>query len=125
MCALVTGVQTCALPIFPEPYDCFNPAVWATDALFLPETRSAFRRLENLGLVDAVRATTDATKLYTFWDYQAGAWQKDNGIRIDHMLLSAEAADRLRSTAIEKHVRAWEKPSDHVPMCAEFDFEAA
>lgn len=110
--------------VIPEPYDCFNPDVWAGDALFLPETRAAFRRLENLGLVDAVRATTDATKLYTFWDYQAGAWQKDNGIRIDHMLLSAEAADRLRSTAIEKHVRAWEKPSDHVPMCAEFDFEA-
>ncbi|KKX25394.1 exodeoxyribonuclease III [Rhizobium sp. LC145] len=110
--------------VIPEPHDCFDPAVWASDALFLPETRAAFRRLENLGLVDAVRATTDATKLYSFWDYQAGAWQKNNGIRIDHLLLSAEAADRLKSTVIEKHVRAWEKPSDHVPVVGHFDFAA-
>ena len=110
--------------VIPEPHDCFDPAVWAGDALFLPETRAAFRRLENLGLIEAVRATTDATKLYSFWDYQAGAWQKNNGIRIDHMLLSAEAADRLKSTAIDKHVRAWEKPSDHVPVVAQFDFAA-
>jgi len=108
--------------VIPEPHDCFDPAVWATDALFLPETRAAFRRLENLGLVDAVRATTDATKLYSFWDYQAGAWQKNNGIRIDHLLLAPEAADRLKATAIEKHVRAWEKPSDHVPVIGLFDF---
>ncbi|MBP1847984.1 exodeoxyribonuclease-3 [Rhizobium petrolearium] len=108
--------------VIPEPHDCFDPAAWATDALFLPETRAAFRRLENLGLVDAVRATTDATKLYSFWDYQAGAWQKNNGIRIDHLLLAPEAADRLKATAIEKHVRAWEKPSDHVPVVGLFDF---
>lgn len=108
--------------VIPEPHDCYDPAVWATDALFLPQTRAAFRRIEALGLTDAVRATTDAVKLYTFWDYQAGAWQKNNGIRIDHMLLSAEAADRLRSTAIEKHTRGWEKPSDHVPVTAIFDF---
>ncbi|TWF56431.1 exodeoxyribonuclease III [Neorhizobium alkalisoli] len=110
--------------VIPEPHDCFDPAVWATDALFLPETRAAFRRLENLGLTDAVRATTDATKLYSFWDYQAGAWPKNNGIRIDHLLLSPEAADRLKATAIEKHVRAWEKPSDHVPVVGLFDFSA-
>ncbi len=67
-----------------------------------------------------MRATTDETKLYTFWDYQAGAWQKNNGIRIDHLLLSPEAADRLTSTRIEKHVRAWEKPSDHVPVVGHF-----
>lgn len=111
--------------VIPEPHDCYDPAAWATDALFLPETRAAFRRLEALGLTDAVRATSDAPKLYTFWDYQAGAWQKNNGIRIDHLMLSPEAADRLRSTAIEKHVRAWEKPSDHVPVTAIFDFEPA
>ena len=57
--------------------------------------------------------------IYTFWDYQAGAWQKNNGIRIDHLLLSPEAADRLASASIEKHVRAWEKPSDHVPVAIE------
>ncbi len=108
--------------VIPEPHDCYDPAVWAGDALFLPQTRQAFRRLENLGLLDAVRATTDATKLYTFWDYQAGAWQKNNGIRIDHLMLSPEAANRLLSTSIEKHVRAWEKPSDHVPVVGHFDF---
>lgn len=106
--------------VIPEPHDCFDPRAWETDALFLPQTRAAFRRLEQLGLTDAVRATTDETKLYTFWDYQAGAWQKNNGIRIDHLLLSPEAADRLISTRIEKHVRAWEKPSDHVPVVGHF-----
>jgi len=110
--------------VIPEPHDCFDPKVWATDALFLPQTRAAFRRLENLGLTDAVRATSDQTKLYTFWDYQAGAWQKNNGIRIDHLMLSPEAADRLQSTSIEKTVRAWEKPSDHVPVVGYFDFKA-
>ncbi|MDQ0457195.1 exodeoxyribonuclease III [Rhizobium paknamense] len=108
--------------VIPEPYDCHDPAVWAQDALFLPATRAAFRRLEHLGLTDAVRATSDAVKLYSFWDYQAGAWQKNNGIRIDHLLLSAEATDRLISTDIEKHVRSWEKPSDHVPVIGHFRF---
>lgn len=108
--------------VIPEPHDCYDPAAWATDALFLPKTRAAFRALENLGLTEAVRATNDHTKLYTFWDYQAGAWQKNNGIRIDHLLLSPEAADRLVSTSIEKQVRAWEKPSDHVPVVGYFNF---
>jgi exodeoxyribonuclease-3 len=108
--------------VIPEPHDCFDPKVWATDALFLPQTRAAFRRLESLGLTDAVRASTDESKLYTFWDYQAGAWQKNNGIRIDHLMLSPEAADRLVSTSIEKQVRGWEKPSDHVPVVGVFDF---
>jgi exodeoxyribonuclease-3 len=110
--------------VIPEPHDCFDPKVWENDALFLPQTRQAFRRLESLGLTDAVRATTDAVPAYTFWDYQAGAWPKNNGIRIDHLMLSPEAVDRMTSTAIEKHVRAWEKPSDHVPVVAYFDFAA-
>jgi exodeoxyribonuclease III len=105
--------------VIPEPQDCFNPKVWEGDALFQPQSRQALRRLEALGLTDAVRAVTDAPKTYTYWDYQAGAWQKNNGIRIDHVMLSAEAADRLVSVSIEKHVRAWEKPSDHVPVAVE------
>ncbi len=109
--------------VIPEPHDCHDPRVWAGDALFLPQTRAAFRRLENLGFTDALRAVTDAPKLYTFWDYQAGAWQKNNGIRIDHLMLSPEAARSLTSASVEKHVRGWEKPSDHVPMIGEFDFE--
>jgi exodeoxyribonuclease-3 len=101
--------------VIPEPIDARFPQNWVNDALFQPQTRQAFRRLENLGFTDAVRAVTDAGDIYTFWDYQAGAWQKNNGIRIDHLMLSPEAANRLASASIDKHVRAWEKPSDHVP----------
>jgi exodeoxyribonuclease III len=105
--------------VIPEPQDCFNPKAWEGDALFQPESRQAFRQLEALGMTDALRASTDAAKTYTYWDYQAGAWQKNNGIRIDHVMLSPEAANRLQSVSIEKHVRAWEKPSDHVPVAVE------
>lgn len=106
--------------VIPEPRDAADPAAWTGDALFLPRTRAAFRALTHLGLTDAIRATSDAERLYTFWDYQAGAWQRDLGIRIDHLLLSPQAADRLIATGIDKHVRAWEKPSDHVPVWADF-----
>jgi exodeoxyribonuclease III len=102
--------------VIPEDKDCRDPKAWAGDALFQPESRQAFRRLEALGFTDAVRATTDAAQTYTFWDYQAGAWQKNNGIRIDHMMLSPEAAKLMQGAEIEKHVRAWERPSDHVPV---------
>ena len=110
--------------VIPEPIDAKNPELWVNDALFQPETRQAFRRLLNRGFTEAIRTTSDAPGIYTFWDYQAGAWQKNNGIRIDHLLLSPEAANRLTSTAVEKHVRAWEKPSDHVPTIAHLAFEA-
>ncbi len=83
--------------VIPEPRDAARPEDWVNDALFLPETRSKYRELLALGFTDALRATTDAGGLYTFWDYQAGAWQKNNGIRIDHLLLSPQAADRLES----------------------------
>ncbi len=109
--------------VIPEPHDCFDTNVWATDALFLPQTREAFRRLENLGLADALRASGDQVPAYTFWDYQAGAWPKNNGIRIDHLLLSPEASDHLRSIQVESHVRDWEKPSDHVPVAGYFNFQ--
>lgn len=109
--------------VIPRERDCHDPAVWAEDALFRQETRQAFNSLTNLGLYDAVAASSDAAAQYTFWDYQAGAWPKDNGIRIDHMLLSGEAADRLGSTTIERHVRSWEKPSDHVPVVATLAFD--
>ena len=102
--------------IIPTEADVADPAAWAHDALFLPQTREKFRALTNLGLTDAIRAVSDARDLYTFWDYQAGAWQKNKGIRIDHLLLSPQAADRLVSAGIDRHVRAWERPSDHVPV---------
>jgi exodeoxyribonuclease III len=105
--------------VIPSALDCRDPAVWAGDALFLPRTRAKFRALCGLGLIDAVRATSDAAGLYTFWDYQAGAWNKNNGIRIDHVLLSPQAADRLAQVEIDRHVRGWDKPSDHVPVVVE------
>jgi exodeoxyribonuclease-3 len=106
--------------VIPQAIDARNPADWVNDALFLPPTLAKFRELINLGLTEAVRTLDPEPGLYTFWDYQAGAWQKNNGIRIDHLLLSPQAADRLQSTRIDKHVRAWEKPSDHVPVLAQF-----
>ena len=110
--------------VIPATADARNPQAWTGDALFLPQTRDAYRALVNLGLTDAVRAVSDEPGLYTFWDYQAGAWQKNNGIRIDHMLLSPLAADKLADVGIDKHVRTWEKPSDHVPVWADLDIEA-
>jgi exodeoxyribonuclease-3 len=102
--------------VIPAPRDARDPAAWSGDALFLPQTRDKFHALINLGLTDGLRAVSDESGLYTFWDYQAGAWQKNNGIRIDHLLLSPQAADRLTTAGVDKHVRAWEKPSDHVPV---------
>jgi exodeoxyribonuclease III len=107
--------------VIPEIMDCKTPAAWADDALFQPESRQAYRRLLHLGLTDAVRACHPGPGVYTFWDYQAGARQKNNGIRIDHLLLSPQAADRLVSAHIDDHVRDWEKPSDHVPVWVELD----
>jgi exodeoxyribonuclease-3 len=102
--------------VIPTPSDVLNPELWLKDALFLPQTRSKFRELAYLGLTDAIRAVSAEPNVFTFWDYQAGAWQKNNGIRIDHLLLSPAAADRLTAAGIDKHVRGWEKPSDHVPV---------
>lgn len=102
--------------IIPDARDAKFPEAWAADALALPESRAALRRLENLGFTEAFRATTDAAGHYSFWDYQAGAWQRDNGIRIDHLLLSPRAADRMMEVGIDKDLRAEEKPSDHVPV---------
>ncbi|MEL6203104.1 MAG: exodeoxyribonuclease III [Pseudomonadota bacterium] len=103
--------------VIPMPEDCHDPHVWEGDALFRPESREQFRRLSNLGFTDALRAASDDVA-YTFWDYQAGAWQKNHGIRIDHLMCSPEAMDLIAAVDVEKQVRAWEKPSDHVPVVA-------
>ena len=102
--------------VIPSPRDVYDPTAWLGDALYLPQTRHRFRALLNLGLTDALRATTDAAGLYTFWDYQAGAWQRNKGICIDHLLLSPQAADRLAKVTIDKDRRGEDKPSDHVPV---------
>ncbi|WP_210484264.1 exodeoxyribonuclease III [Microvirga antarctica] len=109
--------------VIPDPKDAADPALWVNDALFQPETRASFRALLDLGFADALRACSDEGGLYTFWDYQAGAYQRNNGIRIDHFLLSPQAQDKLRSVAIRKDVRGWEKPSDHVPVMIDLDIE--
>lgn len=107
--------------VIPQDEDAAKPESWRADALALPETRAAFRRIVNLGLTDAFRARVPGPGQYSFWDYQAGAWQKNNGIRIDHLLLSPQAADLLRDAGIDKEVRAGEKPSDHVPVWIDLD----
>jgi exodeoxyribonuclease III len=111
--------------VIPEPEDADNPASWMGDALFQPETRAAFRRLKWLGLTEAYTEVDGTPGGYTFWDYQAGAWQRNHGIRIDHFLLSPQAADRLTSVTIHRNARAMEKPSDHVPVVVELTAEAA
>ncbi len=103
----------------PRDGDCWDPARWEGDSLFRPETRAAYRRLQALGLTDAFLQADGRAHVYTFWDYQAGALPKDHGIRIDHHLLSPQAADRLDAVSVYKAARALEKPSDHVPVIIE------
>jgi exodeoxyribonuclease-3 len=105
--------------VIPEPEDVYEPKNWLTDALYQPESRGALRRIEYLGYTDAIRACHPEPQLYTFWDYTAGCWQKNRGIRIDHILLSPQAADRLKTSGINKHMRGRDKPSDHVPVWCE------
>jgi exodeoxyribonuclease-3 len=102
--------------VIPAPVDVHDPEAWAGDALFLPETRARFQGLLGLGLVDALRAKDDRPGVYTYFDYQAGAWRRKHGLRIDHLLLSPGAAARLRSVEVDVPVRGWERPSDHVPV---------
>ena len=107
--------------IIPQAEDAARPQDWLTDALYLPQSREAYQRLLNLGLTDAIRAQNPAPGTYTYWDFQAGAWERNNGIRIDHLLLSPQAADLLQTSGIDKAVRGRDKPSDHVPVWIELD----
>ncbi len=105
--------------VIPRPEDCYDPKAWADDALFVPETRSAFRSILHLGLTDAFRALHRESGAYTFWDYQGGAWENGHGIRIDHLLLSPQAADRLAACEIDAKPRGKAKASDHTPIWCE------
>ena len=107
--------------VIPDPEDADKPEGWLGDALFQPESRAAFRALKWLGLTDAYMQADGAPGGYTFWDYQAGAWRRNHGIRIDHALLSPQAADKLVTVTIHKDVRGLEKASDHVPVTTELD----
>jgi len=105
--------------VIPDVDDAHYPEKWREDALMLPETRAAWRRVANLGFTNALRALHPEPLTYSFWDYQAGAWQKNDGILIDHILLTPQAADRLLASGVDKAVRGREKPSDHVPVWCE------
>lgn len=102
--------------VIPEPGDVHDPEDWAGDALYRPESRAAFRKILHLGYTEAFRALSREYGHYTWWDYRAGAWQKNMGARIDHLLLSPQAADRLVDCQIDKGPRAKEKASDHTPV---------
>lgn len=107
--------------VIPQDEDAKRPEAWAEDALALPQTRTAFRRVVNLGFTEAFRARVQGPGHYTFWDYQAGAWNRDDGIRIDHFLLTPQAADLMTDCQIDKDIRGREKPSDHVPIWVNLD----
>ncbi len=105
--------------VIPDARDVHDPDAWADDALFRPESRARFRTLLNLGMVEAWRALHDEAGQFSFWDYQGGAWQKDEGVRIDHLVLSPQAADLLADCQIDRKPRGKEKASDHTPVWVE------
>lgn len=107
--------------VIPADEDCHNPPAWVDDALTQPESRAHFRALKNLGYLDAQRQVKPSGTAYSYWDFQRGAWQKDHGIRIDHLLLSAQAADMLKDCQVDRIPRGKEKPSDHTPVWVELD----
>ncbi len=107
--------------VIPQPQDAASPEDWTEDALFHPDTRAAFQRIVNLGFTEAVSTLLPGPGHYTFWDYQAGAWRRNNGIRIDHILLTPQAADLMRDLGIDKEIRGYDKPSDHVPVWVDLD----
>lgn len=109
--------------VIPEPRDVAKPENWVDDALFLPETRAAFRRILHQGWTDAIRIRDPWGRRgpFTFWDYQRMCWERDNGLRIDHLLLSPQAVDLMRDAGIDRELRGREKPSDHVPVWVDLD----
>ena len=107
--------------IIPQADDTKRPDAWREDALFRAESRAGFRKILNLGFTEAFRARTQSSGHYSFWDYQAGAWNRNDGIRIDHFLLTPQAADLMRDCQIDAEIRGHEKPSDHVPVWIDLD----
>ncbi|HZY69178.1 MAG TPA: exodeoxyribonuclease III [Devosia sp.] len=107
--------------IIPSAIDATFPEKWVGDALFRPESAERWRTLINMGMVDAQRAVSDEPN-YTFWDFKTFGWDRQDGIRIDHLLLSPQAADRLQDVFVHREVRGWDKPSDHVPVEGTFLF---
>jgi exodeoxyribonuclease III len=105
--------------VMPTELDVYKPERWVKDALFRPETRAAFKKLVSQGWADAIRKLYPDQKIYTFWDYFRNAYERDAGLRIDHFLLSPHLDKRLIAAGVHRHVRGWEKSSDHAPVWIE------
>jgi exodeoxyribonuclease-3 len=105
--------------VMPTELDVYKPERWVDDALFRPETRAAFHKLMTQGWTDAIRKLYPDEKIYTFWDYFRNAYGRDAGLRIDHFLLSPQIEGRLKAAGVDRHVRGWEKTSDHAPVWIE------
>ena len=117
----VAAIVTGDFNVVPHDRDVWSIAAMASDALMQPESRDAYFRLIGDGWTDALETLNPAGGIWTYWDYQAGAWQRDHGFRIDHALLSPELADRLKAAGVDKDHRAREKASDHAPVWFEFE----
>lgn len=107
--------------VIPTEHDVYKPERWIDDALFREETREAFRKLVEQGWTDAIRKLYPEEKIYTFWDYFRNAYARDAGLRIDHFLLSKQLVSTLKRGGVDRHVRGWEKTSDHGPVWIELD----
>jgi len=105
--------------VMPTELDVYKPERWVDDALFRPETREAFKKLVAQGWTDAIRKLYPTEKIYTFWDYFRNAYGRDAGLRIDHFLLSKQLVKKLKAAGVDRHVRGWEKSSDHAPVWIE------
>ncbi|WP_105432109.1 exodeoxyribonuclease III [Neorhizobium sp. T6_25] len=105
--------------VMPTDLDVYKPERWRDDALFRPEVREAFSRLQEQGWTDAIRKLHPGERIYTFWDYFRNAWGRDAGLRLDHLLLSPSIADRLQAAGVDRHVRGREHASDHAPAWIE------
>jgi exodeoxyribonuclease-3 len=101
--------------VMPTDLDVYKPERWVDDALFRPEVREAYRRLVQQGWTDALRALHPGERIYTFWDYFRNAFNRNAGLRIDHLLLSPSVAKRLVAAGVDREARGWEKASDHAP----------
>ena len=111
--------------VIPTDLDVYKPERWLDDALFRPEVREAFTTILAQGWTDAVRALHPDEVIYTFWDYFRNAYGRNAGLRIDHFLLNPVLQKKLRSCGVDKHVRGWEKTSDHAPVWIELKHQAA
>lgn len=119
---LATGMPVMIIGDFnvmPTERDVRKPERWLDDALFAPEVRAAYFRLLGQGWTDALRALHPDETIYTFWKYWRGAFERNDGLRIDHLLLSPSLADRMIDAQVDNHVRGWEKTSDHAPVWVE------